>query len=77
MEKTRLTRNTRREERKIADKFYDLVGALCVDPESKMKKARSEPELLNINQDDNKMEKEEKKCSERKYFPPTMHKMLH
>lgn len=35
---------------KITDKFYDLVG-FCFEGE------RSKPELLNINQDDNKMEK--------------------
>jgi hypothetical protein len=60
-------REEKREKSPIS--FMILLGSAllrCVDPESKMKKARSEPELLNINQDDNKMEKRGK----RKYFPP-------
>lgn len=52
---------------KITDKFYDLVG-FCVEAEEKRKK---KPELLNIYQDDNKMEKMYEKMLS------TMHKMLH
>lgn len=53
--------------KKITDKFYDLVG-FCVEGERRKKKY---PELLNINQDDNKMEKMYEKIFS------TMHKMLH
>lgn len=48
---------------KIADKFYDLVRwgllRLCLERrgEREKKTKKQKPELLNINQDDNKMEK--------------------
>lgn len=43
--------------KKITDKFYDLAGALCRGRETTTMAEKEYPELLNINQDDNKMEK--------------------